>query len=152
SYAAGFDYERGADELPKARRVADELGFDHHEMHVRGGSLEEVLIALVQAHDEPFADPANIPLYLLAQALNGAVKVVLKGEGGDEMFGGYRRYSILYGAALWRLWPRPLERLLRLLPGRAVARMARLGSAASQSDPAMRMALLLTVETLYDPP
>lgn len=152
SYAVGFDYEHGINELPKARRVATLLGLDHHEMRVRGGALDEVIVALVKCHDEPFADAANIPLYLLAQALGGALKVVLQGDGGDEMFAGYRRYAILRHAALWRMWPRRLEGLLRAIPGNTSARMARIGAAAGQCDAAMRMALLLTVETLHDPP
>jgi asparagine synthase (glutamine-hydrolysing) len=152
SYAVGFDYEHGINELPKARRVATLLGLDHHEMLVRGGALDEVITALVKSHDEPFADAANIPLYLLAQALGGALKVVLQGDGGDEMFAGYRRYAILRHAGLWRMWPRQLEKLLRAVPGSTSARIARLGAAAGQGDAAMRMALLLTVETLHDPP
>jgi asparagine synthase (glutamine-hydrolysing) len=152
SYAVGFDYERGINELPKARRVAKLLGLEHHEMLVRGGALEEVITSLVKSHDEPFADAANIPLYLLSQALGGAVKVVLQGDGGDEMFAGYRRYAILRHAALWRMWPRSLEILLQAMPGNTAARLARLGAAAGEGDAAMRMALLLTVETLRDPP
>jgi len=68
------------------------------------------------------------------------------------MFAGYRRYAILRHAALWRMWPRRLEQLLRTIPGTTSARIARLGAAAGQHDAAMRMALLLTVETLHDPP
>ena len=90
-------------------RVAQALGLDHHELQVRGDALEEVISALVQAHDEPFGDAANIPLYLLARELRGTIKVVLQGDGGDEMFAGYRRYSILQSAALWRLWPHALD-------------------------------------------
>jgi asparagine synthase (glutamine-hydrolysing) len=152
SYAVGFDYEHGVNELSKARRVAALLGLDHHELKVRGGALEEVILALVKSHDEPFADAANIPLYLLARALGGALKVVLQGDGGDEMFAGYRRYSILRNARLWRMWPHMLKHLLRVVPGEMSARLARLGDAAGQTDPAVRMALLLTVETLRDPP
>jgi asparagine synthase (glutamine-hydrolysing) len=152
SYAVGFDYEHGINELPKARRVAELLGLEHHELRVRGGALEEVILALVKSYDEPFADAANIPLYLLAQALGGAHKVVLQGDGGDEMFAGYRRYSILRNARFWRAWPRALPHLLRAVPGGMSARLARLGAAASEGDPGVRMALLLTVETLSDPP
>jgi asparagine synthase (glutamine-hydrolysing) len=152
SFSVGFDFEGGINELPKARRVARLLGLDHHELQVRGGTLEEVIVTLVKCHDEPFADAANIPLYLLAQALHGAVKVVLQGDGGDEMFAGYRRYAILRNASLWRKWPRWLDHWLRAMPGGVSARLARLGAAAGQADPAMRMALLLTVETLRDPP
>jgi asparagine synthase (glutamine-hydrolysing) len=152
SYSVGFDFERGVNELPKARHVAELLGLDHHELQVRGGMIEEVVLALVKSHDEPFADAANIPLYLLAQALGGEIKVVLQGDGGDEMFAGYRRYSILRNSRFWQMWPHMLENLLRLIPGALSARLARLGAAAGAADPALRMALLLTVETLHDPP
>jgi asparagine synthase (glutamine-hydrolysing) len=152
SFTVGFDYDRGINELPKARHVAQLLGLEHHELQVSGAGLEEVIGALVEAHDEPFADAANIPLYLLGQALDGAVKVVLQGDGGDEMFGGYRRYAVLGKAALWQFWPHAIEHVLRAIPGRMSARLARLGAAAGATDPALRVALLLTVETLRDPP
>jgi asparagine synthase (glutamine-hydrolysing) len=152
SFSVGFDYEKGINELPKARRVAQALGLDHHELQIRGGALEETLTALVQLHDEPFADAANIPLYLLARELRGTIKVVLQGDGGDEMFAGYRRYSILRSAALWRLWPHGIEAALCAAFGSRGARLARMGAAAGHADPASRMALLLTVETLRDPP
>lgn len=152
SFSVGFDYDRGVNELPKARRVAQALGLDHHEVQVRGDALEEVISALAQVHDEPFGDAANIPLYLLARELRGTIKVVLQGDGGDEMFAGYRRYSILRSAALWRLWPHTIERLLYHSGGSRGARLARIGAAAGNADPALRMALLLTVETLRDPP
>jgi asparagine synthase (glutamine-hydrolysing) len=152
SYAVGFDHDRGVQELPKARWVAEALGLDHHELQIRGAALDEVIVALVAAHDEPFADAANIPLYLLAQQLRGVVKVVLQGDGGDEMFGGYRRYSILRHGAFWEMWPTRLENLLRMIPGSLAPRLARLGAAAGHRDFAMRMALLLTTETLADPP
>jgi asparagine synthase (glutamine-hydrolysing) len=152
SYAVGFDFERGINELPKARQVAELLGLEHHELRVSGSQLEDVLVDLVKAHDEPFADAANIPLFLLAKALKGAVKVVLQGDGGDEMFAGYRRYAILRNAGLWHLWPQWLSGVLRAVAGRAGERMSRMGDAAGAPDPALRMALLLTTETLHDPP
>jgi asparagine synthase (glutamine-hydrolysing) len=152
SFSVAFDYDKGVNELPKARRVAQALGLDHHELQVRGEALEEVISELVQAHDEPFGDAANIPLYLLARELRGTIKVVLQGDGGDEMFAGYRRYAILRSAALWRLWPHALEPVLHAAGGSRGARLARMGAAAGHADAALRMALLLTVETLRDPP
>jgi asparagine synthase (glutamine-hydrolysing) len=151
SFSASFDYEPGINELPKARLVAQRFGLDHHELKIRGAALEEVVVALVEAHDEPFADAANIPLYLLARELRGSIKVVLQGDGGDEMFAGYRRYAVLNAARWWRLWPHAVEPLLGVLPGPG-ARLARMGAAAANPNGALRMALLLTVETLRDPP
>ena len=152
SFSVGFDFDRGINELPKARRLAKALGLDHHELQVRATDLEDVLVQLVRAHDEPFADAANIPLFLLAKALNSGMKVVLQGDGGDEMFAGYRRYSILRHVGAWRRWPRWLTPVMRNAFGGYGARFARMADAAGADDPAMRMALLLTVETLKDPP
>ncbi len=152
SYSVGFDFDQGVNELPKARRVAATLGLNHHELHVSGAQIEDVLVQLVRSHDEPFADAANIPLYLLAKALGGAVKVVLQGDGGDEMFAGYRRYAILRHANVWRRWPRWLTPAVSGGLGRIGARFARMADAAGADDPALRMALLLTVETLEEPP
>jgi len=152
SYSVGFDFEDGVQELDKAARIAETLGLDHHELHVSGAAIEEVIMALVKSHDEPFGDAANIPLYLLGQELGGSIKVVLQGDGGDEMFAGYRRYSVLRHAKFWRLWSRAIEYGFNAIPGRSGARFARFAAAAGHRDPAMRMALLLTMESLRDPP
>jgi asparagine synthase (glutamine-hydrolysing) len=151
SYSVGFDFDRGINELPRARMIAARLGLDHHELHVRGAALQDVIIDLVKVHDEPFADAANIPLYLLAKGLGGAVKVVLQGDGGDELFAGYRRYSILRHAWAWSSMPMGAVSVLRRL-GRHGERIARLAAAAGARDPARRMALLLTVEAEWRSP
>jgi asparagine synthase (glutamine-hydrolysing) len=151
SYSVGFDFERGVNELPKARKVAEHLGLEHHELRVSGTDLTEVLLALARAHDEPFADAANIPLYMLARALGGATKVVLQGDGGDEMFAGYRRYSVLRHTSWWKLWPRALTPAVRAAGGIGV-RTARMLDAVGAADPGDRMALLLTMETRADSP
>lgn len=151
SYAVAFDYEGGINELAKARRVAALLGLDHHELTVTGAGSADVIMDLVRAHDEPFADAANIPLYLLARALGGQVKVVLQGDGGDEMFAGYRRYAILRNLAAWKAWPGFLTLPVRSMFGELGERFARITDATGAQDPAMRMALLLTVDTLRNP-
>jgi asparagine synthase (glutamine-hydrolysing) len=152
SFSVGFDYEGGVNELPKARLVAQTLNLDHHELQVRGDCLDEVITDLVAMHDEPFGDAANIPLYLLARELKGSIKVVLQGDGGDEMFAGYRRYAVLGSTAWWRAVPRGALQLLPAMPGNRGARLARMATAAGHADPAMRMALMLTLETLRQPP
>lgn len=152
SYAVGFDFEFVPSELPKARRVADVLGLDHHEIMVRGSDIESLVLRMVRAHDEPFADAANIPLFLLCEALGGDRKVVLQGDGGDEMFAGYRRYSELDRRGLWSLWPGAVSGVARRLGGARGRRFVRMAEAAGAVDAGMRMALLLTLETLQDPP
>lgn len=95
TFSAGFDFDKGHNELPMAKYVADYYGTEHHEMHIRGADLKNVLGKLIEAHDQPFGDAANIPLYLLTQKLKGSIKVVLQGDGGDEIFAGYDRYNRL---------------------------------------------------------
>ncbi len=151
SFSAGFDFEGGINELPKARRVADVLGLDHHEIRVTANDLGDVLLALARAHGEPFADAANIPLYLMSRELIGKISVVLQGDGGDEMFAGYRRSLMLRNATQWKAWPGWISSALRALPGPTGRRVARMAD-AMRADSAMRMALLLTVETIADPP
>lgn len=151
SYSAGFDFERGINELPKAAFVARHLGLDHHELKVSGGELESILLSLARAHDEPFADAANIPLYLMCKQLQGQIKVVLQGDGGDELYAGYRRYAILRNVRWWKLWPQMLTPMARRLGGNG-KRFARMAETVGHADPALRMAYLLTVETQHDPP
>ena len=95
TFSAGFDFDRGVNELPKARAVAEHFGTDHHELHVSGGDVAGVIERLVRCHDQPFGDAANIPLYLLCEQLGDGNKVVLQGDGGDEVFAGYRRHSFM---------------------------------------------------------
>jgi asparagine synthase (glutamine-hydrolysing) len=151
SYAAGFDFEKGVNELPKAAAVARHLGLNHSELIVRGSDVPEAIVRLARAHDEPFADAANIPLYLMCKALGGDVKVVLQGDGGDELFAGYRRYVILRHISSWRAVPSALRHAARWL-GRPGERFARLADAVCQQDPGVRMALLLTTEIPASPP
>jgi asparagine synthase (glutamine-hydrolysing) len=151
SYAAGFNFDRGVNELPKAAQVARHLGLDHHELNIEGGNLPEVLIHLASVHDEPFADAANIPLYLMCRALSGRVKVVLQGDGGDELFGGYRRYAVLRNAGWWKLVPGMACNAARQL-GSFGSRFSRMAESVGHADPAMRMALLLTTELPRNPP
>jgi asparagine synthase (glutamine-hydrolysing) len=95
TYSVGFDDIGGIDERPKARRVAALYGTDHHEMQISGGSLADLVEKMVHHHDMPFSDAANIPLYLMAARISATTKVILQGDGGDEVFGGYRRYVSL---------------------------------------------------------
>ena len=90
TFTIGFD-DRGFDERAGARMVADVYGTDHHE-HVVRPDAADLLPALTEAFDEPFADASAIPTYLVSKLAREHVKVVLSGEGGDELFGGYNYY------------------------------------------------------------
>jgi asparagine synthase (glutamine-hydrolysing) len=92
TFSLGFSVGGAYDELPDARAVAEALGTDHHELIATDADLVATLEALVYHYDEPFGDPAGFPTYLLSRLARQHVKVVLTGDGGDELFGGYRRY------------------------------------------------------------
>lgn len=151
SYSASFDFDEGIDESEKALLVAKHLGLNHHQLRICGADISEVMVILARAHDEPFADAANIPLYLMCKQLDPAVKVVLQGDGGDELFAGYRRYQILNNHKYFKFFPSYLNYVFRNT-GKYGARAARIYDAIKSSDPAMRMAMLLTVETLFNNP
>ncbi len=76
------------DERPYARQVAQQYGCDHHEM-VDDVDIADALVQMARIYDEPFADSSNIATYLLSRLTAQHVKVVLSGDGADELFGGY---------------------------------------------------------------
>lgn len=118
TFSIGFPDEASYDERSYARLVADHFGTRHTEFSV-GVDAVALLDRLIWHHDAPFADDSAIPTYLVSQLAREAVTVVLNGDGGDEVFGGYARFS---AAALAGAVPDPVGRLARrgarLLPRR----------------------------------
>ncbi|HWE03612.1 MAG TPA: asparagine synthase (glutamine-hydrolyzing) [Tepidisphaeraceae bacterium] len=86
TFSVGF--EDLINELPYARAVADRYKTDHHELQM-SMPLGDLLDRMMDVYDEPFADSSNIPTYIVARHASAFVKVVLSGDGGDELFGGY---------------------------------------------------------------
>lgn len=99
----------GYDESRYARMVAERYGTDHHELEV--GALGAGLLPRVAWHfGEPFADPAALATFQLAELTRRHVKVALNGDGGDESFAGYRRYRQLALTRMAHVAPRGARR------------------------------------------
>ncbi len=90
TFSIGFE-EDDYSELPYARQVAKRFGSEHQEFFVRP-DLVSVLPELVWAFDEPFGDASMLPTYYVSKLAREYVTVVLTGDGGDEIFGGYTHY------------------------------------------------------------
>jgi asparagine synthase (glutamine-hydrolysing) len=89
TYSVGFGAQ--IDELPFARQVAEKFGTDHTEIVVESRLSDEVHKAAAY-YDEPFADTSSVPTYVISREARKHVKVVLTGDGGDELFAGYESY------------------------------------------------------------
>jgi asparagine synthase (glutamine-hydrolysing) len=117
TFAVGFA-EAEANELPYARMVADHIGADHREITVTPDAFFEALPHAVWHEDEPMAFTSSVPLFALARLARQHVKVVLTGEGADELFLGYNRYRVTrwnarLGQAYWAAVPGPARRAIR---------------------------------------
>ncbi len=134
-------------ELAAARLVATTFGTEHEEVHLTFSNLADVLNDIGRAHDQPFGDAANVPLYILSRDVASSAKVVLQGDGGDEIFGGYRRYGLLRQLRRWACFARlaPVPRALAARSN-AARRLRRMQDALGRASGGERFARLLTEE------
>ncbi len=90
TFTVSFDGEY--DEAPLAKLVADRYKTDHHEIKISFGNLVNDIEKILSNYGEPFFDSSAIPSYYVSQAAKKHLTVILNGDGGDEIFAGYRRY------------------------------------------------------------
>lgn len=130
TFSVGFDTHPDLDERHEARRVAQHFGTEHHEVSVSEQDALQFLPRLIHHQDEPLADPVCLPLHFVCElAARNGVKVVLAGEGSDELFWGYPRYQ-----KIMRYWP--WIRLARRTP--CVLRRFAAASVSPHGHPFMR--------------
>src|SRR5271157_566058 len=116
TFSVGFDGDPSS-ELPYARAVADALGTSHAEVVVRAADYASLLTRATVFRDAPISEPADIAIHLMSVAAKQTVKVVLSGEGSDEIFCGYPKYRF---AAV----PAVVRGVLRALGAQRVAKAA----------------------------
>ena len=92
TFSVGF-HEENFNELPYANEVARIYGTDHHPL-ILNPDIGSILPRLVRHYGEPYADPSAIPSFFVCEAARQHVTVVLNGDGGDELLGGYPRYRL----------------------------------------------------------
>lgn len=108
TFSVGFR-EETFNELPYAQQVADAYGTTH-QPEILDSDIESMLPVIVRHYGEPYADSSAIPSFLVSRAARRHVTVVLNGDGGDELLGGYPRYALTGGqAAAARIAPGSVE-------------------------------------------
>ncbi|MEE2704791.1 MAG: asparagine synthase (glutamine-hydrolyzing) [Pseudomonadota bacterium] len=100
TYTIGYDKRLDLDERDKAKRISDLFGVKHYSFEMNYKDFFSILPEVIFSMDDPVADYAIIPTYVLAKKISNDTKVVLSGEGGDELGAGYGRYR-----SGQRMWP-----------------------------------------------
>ncbi len=94
TFTVGFK-EKGYDEAPYAKKIANHLKTNHHEIYCTAKDALDVIPKLSEIYDEPFGDSSGIPTYLISKFAREKIKVALSADAGDEIFCGYSRYAAI---------------------------------------------------------
>lgn len=150
TYSVVYDYNKDSDnELGNAKLIADKFKTNHHELIVTSNNVKDIFCDLVFQYDEPFAEAASIPLYQLSKLCAKDKRVILQGDGGDELFAGYRRYNVLKSFEFWKI----LSRFYPLIPNKHwKERMKRMDYVLNQGSDGMMMACYMSQEVPYKTP
>jgi asparagine synthase (glutamine-hydrolysing) len=109
TFTIGFSRMGYYDEREYAREIADHFKTEHHEYSV-DAEIEDQLPRLIKTFDEPFADSSAVPTFCLAELAKKNVTVALSGTGGDEIFGGYRKYMAAHWSGMFNSLPHSIRR------------------------------------------
>lgn len=141
TFSVGFSGGEEADELPYAKTVADHFGCEHHTLVIGASDFIDHAESVLWHLDQPIADQATAATHMVAKLARQHVKMVLTGEGGDELFAGYARYVGNQYHGLFRPLPSFAGKWMRksadLLPGKRRAKIAL--NALTQRDEATRL-------------
>src|SRR5579875_1612755 len=130
TFAVGFDHPDYS-ELPYARLVAQHFGTDHYELVVKSSDMAQYWPILTWHRDEPVSEPSDLGVYLVSKLARQHVKVVLSGEGGDELFAGYPKYVVDWLARYYHIIPTSVRnQLIQPLLERLPYSMRKLKTAA----------------------
>ena len=121
TFSVGYKDDHLYDETTYAREVADLYRTDHHEFKLSYQDILDELPDINSSFDEPFADSSAIPTYIVSKETSKHVTVALSGDGGDELFAGYRSYLAEYWLAKYMMVPGVLregllEKIINALP------------------------------------
>jgi asparagine synthase (glutamine-hydrolysing) len=157
TFTIGF-HEDSCNEAVHAKQVAERIGTDHTELYLTAQDALDVVPLLARMYDEPFSDSSQIPAYLVSRLARKSVTVSLSGDGGDELFGGYRRYMLT--RSIWRTIKRlprsargPVAGLLRTTPPGGIDRLFHLlrpvipNSIRQPGDKAHKLAAYLAADS-----
>jgi asparagine synthase (glutamine-hydrolysing) len=152
TFSIGFAEDGGANELGDARRVAERLGTDHHEITTSAADHPALLDEALWHLEEPIADVSSLGFLLLSRRARETVTVALSGQGADELLGGYRKHEIAALAARGARVPAVLRRSVG-----AAGRLAGHGStvqrglaAVTTSDPTARLLAMSRVVQAHE--
>lgn len=141
TFSVGFD--TGFSEHNHARIVAGKFATRHHETIVSAKDLLREIPRVLWHRETPISEPSDIPLFILSREARRHVTVVLSGEGSDELFAGYPKYSAEYYTDKWPgcLIARSVPAIQRFLPGRGASSPLAIAIASmSEADRFSRMA------------
>ncbi|WP_339212863.1 asparagine synthase (glutamine-hydrolyzing) [Ornithinibacillus sp. FSL M8-0202] len=114
TFTVGFDVE-GYSEIPIAQQTADELGVENISYLISPAEFVASLPTIIHQLEEPLADPSCVPLYFAAKKASNHTKIVLSGEGADELFGGYNIYHEFHSLNVFQYLPDTVRKWLRTL-------------------------------------